>query len=104
MRDSSWYCPEFYALLKKYNATIVMHDMQQSETGWDVPIGNSVYLRFHGSEERYRGSYSNEFLKTIAGKIKKWIHEGKSVYTYFNNTIGSAYENLLTLNEYVLRK
>jgi|SRR5690554_1117571 len=103
MRDSSWYCPEFYALLKKYNATIVMHDMQQSETGWDVPIGNSVYLRFHGSEERYRGSYSNEFLKTIAHRIKIWMNEDKTVYAYFNNTIGSAYDNLQALNEFIYK-
>ena len=33
--------------------------------------------------------------------IKDWLSEKKTVYAYFNNTVGAAVENLQTLNEYV---
>ena len=29
--------------------------------------------------------------------IRQWLNAGKDVYAYFNNTMGSAFENALTL-------
>jgi hypothetical protein len=31
----------------------------------------------------------------------KWISKNKTVYAYFNNTVGAAVENLQTLDKYV---
>jgi uncharacterized protein YecE (DUF72 family) len=56
-----------------------------------------VYLRFHGPKGDYRESYSDQFLKSKAEEIRGWLSEGKDVYTYFNNTIGSAFDNAVTL-------
>jgi uncharacterized protein YecE (DUF72 family) len=100
-RDSSWYEREVYELLEEYNAALVIQDMPKSATPLNDVRGDFIYLRFHGPEPRYRGDYSDEFLKQYAAYIKTWISEKKTVYAYFNNTVGAAVENLQTLNRYV---
>lgn len=100
-RDPSWYEREVYELLEEYDAAMVIQDIPKSATPLGHVKGDFVYLRFHGPEPRYRGNYSDEFLKRYAGYINTWISEKKTVYAYFNNTVGAAFENLQTLNRYV---
>jgi len=100
-RDASWYEREVNELLAEYDAAMVLQDMPKSATPFKYVRGDFVYLRFHGPEPRYRGDYSNEFLKRYAGYIQKWIKEKKTVYAYFNNTVGAAVENLQSLNKFV---
>ena len=100
-RDPSWYEREVYELLEEYDAVMVIQDIPKSATPLKDVRGDFVYLRFHGPEPRYRGDYNDEFLKRYAGYIRKWISEKKTVYAYFNNTVGAAVENLQTLNKYV---
>ena len=100
-RDSSWYEREVYELLEEYNASMVIQDIPKSATPLNHVRGDFVYLRFHGPEPRYRGDYSDEFLKQYARNINKWINEKKTVYAYFNNTVGAAVKNLQTLNRHV---
>ena len=99
-RNSSWYEREVYELLEEYDISIVIHDIPASAT----PVmdnGDFIYLRFHGPEPRYRGDYSDEFLKGKAKQIKSWMKEKKQVYVYFNNTMGAAVKNLQMLNDLV---
>jgi uncharacterized protein YecE (DUF72 family) len=100
-RDPSWYEREVYELLEEYHAAIVVQDMPKSATPLNDVRGDFIYLRFHGPEPRYRGDYSDDFLKRYARYIEKWISEKKTVYAYFNNTAGAAVKNLETLNKYV---
>ena len=100
-RDPSWYISEVHELLDEYNNTMVMHDMSKAATGWNVAQGSFVYLRLHGPEPKYRGDYSDEFLKNLAVKIKEWIEDKKIVYAYFNNTMGEAFKNMETLKGYI---
>lgn len=100
-RDSSWYISELFEILDELNTTFVMHDMAKGATGWEIKKGQVVYIRLHGPEARYRGSYSDEFLEDLAEKIKGWIQEQKTVFVYFNNTMGSAFKNLEDLNKLV---
>ncbi|MEO7211447.1 DUF72 domain-containing protein [Mucilaginibacter sp.] len=100
-RSNTWYRDDIYSLLRGYQMGLVLHDMPKSAPPMleqDVPF---VYLRFHGPGGGYRGSYSDEILSEYAGYITEWQEEGKTVYTYFNNTMGDALKNLLTLNDYV---
>jgi uncharacterized protein YecE (DUF72 family) len=48
------------------------------------------------------GRNSGHFLcfKKQSG-IHEWLEEGKTVYVYFNNTMGDAIQNLITLNTFV---
>ena len=100
-RDPSWYEREVQELLEEYDAAMVIQDIPKSATPFNFVRGDFVYLRFHGPEPRYRGNYSDEFLKQYAGYINRWISENKTVFAYFNNTVGAAVENLQTLNKYV---
>ena len=100
-RNSSWYEREVYELLEEFKVSMVIHDIPASATPLHEVPGDFIYLRFHGPEPRYRGSYSNEYLQKYAENIKQWLKEGKTVYAYFNNTVGDAVDNLITLNNYV---
>lgn len=97
-RHYSWYRQDTYNLLKTYNAGLVIHDMPASATPETIHWTDFTYLRFHGPEGDYRGSYEDSILHKYAALIKAWLAEGKTVYTYFNNTIDDAIPNLITLN------
>jgi uncharacterized protein YecE (DUF72 family) len=99
-RDVSWYAESTIKLLNKFNATCVIHDIRPFTTDLLVDT-NTIYLRFHGTEKNYRGSYSNELLADHAIKIRTWLKEGRTVYAYFNNTLGPAAQNLITLHSLV---
>lgn len=100
-RDCSFYEREVMEILTEYNASMVLHDMEKSASGWEPKNNDFIYLRYHGPEPRYRGSYSDLFLQSQAKNIKKWLQQNKTVYAYFNNTVGDAFQNLQTLNRFV---
>jgi uncharacterized protein YecE (DUF72 family) len=95
-RHNSWYAEKTYKLLEQFNTCIVIHDLPRSKTPLPV-TGNFYYLRFHGDEGRYRGSYELQVLQEYAKSIKGWLSSGKDVYCYFNNTMGDAFANAKTL-------
>jgi uncharacterized protein YecE (DUF72 family) len=97
-RNRSWYDKEVYELLDFYKAAIVIHDIPKSSTPMIDHTSNFIYVRFHGPTGNYRGSYSEQFLSEYAGYVNEWLGEGKTVYAYFNNTMGDAFNNLKTFN------
>jgi uncharacterized protein YecE (DUF72 family) len=96
-RSPSWYTGETWELLNEYSATMVLHDIPKAKIFDFRGKAAFVYIRFHGPKGDYRDSYTDNFLRTRAEDIKQWLIEGKDVYVYFNNTIGSAFENALSL-------
>lgn len=100
-RNRSWYDEEIYDLLHYYKTGLVIQDIPKSATPLINHRPGFVYLRFHGPTGNYRESYSEDFLKEYAELIKEWIEDGKTVYAYFNNTMGDAINNLNTLNHFV---
>ncbi|RYY67628.1 MAG: DUF72 domain-containing protein [Chitinophagaceae bacterium] len=104
LRDNSWYEQAVYRMLRHYNAVLVTHDMPASATPPVQLSGRTVYLRYHGPEGGYRGSYPDEFLAGEADRIAGWLKEGREVYAYFNNTMGAALVNLQTLNALVAQR
>lgn len=101
-RNKSWYQDETYDLLEQNSCSLVMQDIPKSATPFiDHSQNKPMYVRFHGPSGNYRDSYSDSFLAEYAGYIKDWLQEGRTVYTYFNNTAGDAYNNLRTLNNFV---
>ena len=100
-RNRSWYIPEVFDLLESYNASLVMHDIQQSATPLNSISSTLIYVRFHGPTGSYRGSYTEAFLQEYAGYIQEWLNDGKTVYAYFNNTAGDAFNNLRTLKSFI---
>ena len=100
-RHASWYRQKTYDLLEHLDIAMVIHDLSASATPMDAMDNPFIYLRFHGPNGGYRGSYNESFLSEYAQYIKEWRSEGKIVFVYFNNTMGDAVKNLATLNSYV---
>jgi len=103
-RDRSWYKDEVYELIDQYQYTMVLHDKASSNAPLQELEADFIYLRFHGPEGSYRGSYEDDFLYEYAQYIKGWLEDGKAVYVYFNNTMGAALNNLMSLNDFVRRE
>lgn len=100
-RHNSWYFREIYELLNEYDAAMVVHDIPASRVTEHFTEADFVYMRFHGEKGDYRDSYPDEFLAQQAKQIQKWLRKGKDVYAYFNNTIGSAFDNAVLLKKLV---
>ena len=106
-RDKSWYDSEIYSMINAHGATIVTHD-KPGAPPTSVELKSKIkYLRFHGPRGDYRGSYDEAFLHEYATYIREWRDTGNSVFVYFNNTNGDAFNNLRQLmnelNEQPLR-
>ena len=98
-RDPSWLCEEVFTLLRRHRAALCIHDRIENHprvltAGW-------TYLRFHG--DRYRGSYSRQFLTAQAAEIEEYLTRKLDVFAYFNNDAeGWAVRNARDLRRYVL--
>lgn len=102
-RHPSWYTDRIRQFAQENRLTIVLHDMPASATPWEYAGGETVYLRFHGPGGKYLGSYSDDILAEYSAYIREWREEGRTVYVYFNNTIGDAVQNLARLNTLVMQ-
>lgn len=100
-RHPSWYIAEIFEIADEFELSVVLHDMPKSYNMQLNKKAQFVYLRFHGKAGDYKGGYTDEELQQHANKIKEWLAKGKDVYVYFNNTIGDAIKNVVTLNEMV---
>ncbi len=100
-RNRSWYEEDIYELLNSFKTSLVIQDIPKSPTPLIDHKSDFLYLRFHGPTGNYRESYSEDFLKEYSSLIKVWIAEGKTVYVYFNNTMGDAFNNLKMLNGFI---
>jgi len=96
-RHLSWYSDAIVAALTRLQATVVTHDISPSATPFTDSSPGWAYIRFHGPEKGYRGSYSDEALRGHASTVQTLLRAGKSVFIYFNNTLGNAIGNLQTL-------
>lgn len=99
-RHPGWYTKNVYEMLKQMQVSQVIHDMKRSAAPL-LSTARQIFLRFHGPEPNYRGSYAEDVLQEYATYIRDWLDEGKIVYTYFNNTLGAAVQNLQTLSQLV---
>ncbi|WP_192821772.1 DUF72 domain-containing protein [Rufibacter sp. LB8] len=100
-REPSWYHPEIYALLRQHNHAFCIYDLAGHQSPLEV-TADFVYVRLHGPGEKYQGSYTPEALQEWANLCLAWAEEGKDVFVYFDNDIGShAPSNAMTLQELV---
>jgi uncharacterized protein YecE (DUF72 family) len=100
-RNKSWYHNQLYDLLHSYKSAIVIQDIPKSATPIINHKSDFVYIRFHGPTGNYRDSYSFEFINEYSTYIDQWLEEGKTVFVYFNNTMGDAFQNLTTFNNLI---
>src|SRR5579884_1715570 len=100
-RNKSWYVPDAYALLDRYDASLCLHDMRGSATE-RIAVGPVPYIRFHGGEGKYWGRYSDEVLLSWSDWIVQQARSVRSVWCYFNNDMfGHALDDVQTLRSMV---
>jgi uncharacterized protein YecE (DUF72 family) len=95
-RHESWFIPPVDTLLRKYSIARVAADPPKGSPQAAEPGGNLdlVYYRLHGSPRTYYSNYEDEFLATLAARIRL----DKNVWVIFDNTaLSHAYPNALSL-------
>jgi len=103
-RHPSWYTDEILDLLRKHNAAFCIYELDGHVTPLHV-TSNFVYVRLHGPQGKYGGSYSEEALQEWARRCLAGQQEGLAVYVYFDNDqLGYAAFNALRLQELVARQ
>jgi uncharacterized protein YecE (DUF72 family) len=85
VRHPSYFCEEFYALLRKHRCAFVIADSAGRWEMGDAVTANFVYVRLHGSTQLYASRYSDAELDDWAGRVVQWQHEKRDVYVYFDN-------------------
>lgn len=104
IRDRRWYRDDLLGLLERGGVALCLHDMPGSATE-PRPLGPFVYLRFHGSGERYGGGYPHQRLRAWADRIASWTAGDLPVWAYFNNDIGGhAVRDAMRLREMLARR
>ncbi len=98
-RNPGWLISETYEMLDQFGASLVIQDFPKAPVTELQTKAAHVYLRFHGEKGSYRGSYTNEVLQQYAQRVKTWIKSAKTVFSYFNNTIGDAFLNAQTFQK-----
>lgn len=102
-RNADWYKQEVFDLLKKHNCAFCIYELAGHFSPVEI-TADFVYLRLHGHDEKYQGSYSDQTLKDWAEQCVVWS-AAKEVFVYFDNDEnGYAAFNALKLKEFVNRK
>ncbi|WP_158842769.1 DUF72 domain-containing protein [Saccharothrix deserti] len=84
VRHSTFLVPEFHDLLRAHDiALVVSHTAGKFPYLEDV-TADFAYVRLHGNQALYVGSYSDSELDEWAAKIKAWAVD-HDVYVYFDN-------------------
>ena len=88
-RDESWLCPEVIEMCKAGNVSLCMADWPPFID--ETPLtADFVYLRRHGRQGSYNGSYETPELEKDARRIAGYLAKGLDVFIYLNNDAGGA--------------
>ncbi len=103
-RNKTWINKKVASVLDKENAAFCMAD--HPDFLKKLPLSaNFIYIRRHGMNGSYSGSYSLELLKEDAKFIKTQFKNKKDVFIYFNNdAFGYAPKNALELTNLINKK
>jgi len=98
-RDPRWFEPEILEALARQNVALCLYEFAGQEAPREV-TADFVYIRLHGPDGPYQGSYGDAALETWAQRIHAWAKQGLDVYCYFDNDDRAfAPKNALRLKE-----
>lgn len=99
-RNHTWYTDEVFKILENYNAAFVIYELE-GHIAPEKITANFAYLRLHGPDGKYQGSYPDATLKDWIAKFKNWQNNGvREVYCYFDNDqLGYAPHNAKRMKE-----
>jgi uncharacterized protein YecE (DUF72 family) len=100
-RDPAWFLPEIFEALSKRDVALCLYEFAGLEAPLEV-TASFVYIRLHGPDGAYQGSYSDAALRTWAKRIGAWAEQGLDVFCYFDNDqAGYAPQNALRLTQLI---
>lgn len=100
-RNETWFRKEVYDLLKEHNAAFCIYDYNRRMSPKKL-TADFVYLRLHGPDGAYKGSYSKRALAAWKRSFSSWKGKVKDIYCYFDNDqAGYAPKNAEKLEEMV---
>lgn len=86
VRHPSYFCEEFYDVLKTHRCALVFADTAGRFGYADVLTTDFAYVRLHGSTQLYISGYSDDELNDWAARIRRWRRRGaRDAYVYFDN-------------------
>lgn len=98
-RDESWHYSEIFETLARHNAAFCIFDLEGKQAPAEV-TADFAYIRLHGPDGAYRGSYGEQALAGWARRIAGWRDSGLDCYCYFDNDeAGYAFANAVRLRE-----
>ncbi len=89
-RHPSWFVPAVEALLRERGMAFCIHDYPGIRTRDVVTTPDLAYLRLHGYEGLYVGSYPPRSLQHWARRIRSLAEQARDVFVYFNNDTAAA--------------
>lgn len=103
-RDTSWLNEQTYELLSRYNAAFCIYELDGFLSPKKI-TADFVYIRLHGPDGPYQGSYNTPTLSGWAGALSTWLRQGLMIYCYFDNDeIGYAAQNAYQLQAMLQRQ
>lgn len=97
-RHSSWFTDDIYEVLSKNDIALCITDLNGKPSPEEI-TSHFTYIRLHGPQKSYQGSYGTSKLKAWQKKIEKWSAK-TSVYCYFDNDEkGYAIQDAKSLQE-----
>lgn len=95
LRNATWHVPEVYRVLRRHRAAFCVYELAGFQSGVEH-TADFAYIRLHGPEGAYQGSYAESTLAGWASRIRSW--NLRAVYVYFDNDQGGfAARNALAL-------
>jgi uncharacterized protein YecE (DUF72 family) len=99
LRNETWRTEAVYRVLRKHNAAFCIYELAGYQTEFTL-TANFTYVRLHGPDGAYAGSYDRAKLQEWAGRIRAWMKDLRAAYIYFDNDqAGFAAQNALTLQD-----
>ena len=86
-RDHSWHNREVYDLLDSHGAAFCIYDLEGFRTPM-VSTGRFDYIRLHGPDGAYRGSYHGNAIRAWQRRLRAMAQRRREVYLFFDNDEG----------------
>jgi uncharacterized protein YecE (DUF72 family) len=83
-RHPSWFTDEVAACLGAHRIAVCQSDAADWPL-WDAVTTDLIYVRLHGHAVTYASGYTQPALRAWAGKVRRWLREGRDVHVYFDN-------------------
>ncbi len=83
-RDPSWLNERAYEALARHRAALCLYDLGGKRSP-RVLTTDFVYVRLHGPDEAYCGSYDARALARWSQRLTQWATEGRHAYCFFDN-------------------